>query len=59
MFYLVNNDLIQIPCSSLKNKRQKINEEHLISVNFVPSGNTKYSQHIENFKQNIFLIFLR
>ena len=26
MFHRVNNDHIKMPCSSLKNKRQKINE---------------------------------
>ena len=49
MFDRVINDRIQMNCSSFQNKRQKINEEHLNSVNFIPSGNTKYSQYIENF----------
>ena len=42
-----------MPCSSCKNKKQKINEEHLSSVNFSPSGSTKYSQYIENSKQKV------
>ena len=37
-------------CPNLKNKRQKINGEHLNFVKFVPHGNTKYSQCIQNFK---------
>ena len=39
--------------SSLKNKRQKINEEHLSSVNLVSSVITKYSHYIESFKQKV------
>ena len=50
MFYCIVNDRIHMPCSSLRNKRQKLNEENLRSLNFVPSGNTKYLQCIENFK---------
>ena len=53
MFYRINNDHIQMSCSSLKNKKQKINEKHLRSVIFSPSGSTKYSQYIENFKQKV------
>ena len=53
MFDRVINDRIQMTCSSFQNKRQKINEEHLNSVNFIPSGNTKYSQYIENFQQKV------
>ena len=49
MFDRVISDRIQMTCSRFQNKRQKINEEHLNSVNFIPSGNTKYSQYIENF----------
>ena len=52
MFYRVNNNYIQMPCSSLKNKGQK-NEEHLSSVNFALNGNTKYSQYIKYFKQKV------
>ena len=40
-----------MPCLSPKNKNQKVNEEHLSSINFIPSGNTKYSQYMENLRQ--------
>ena len=46
MFSAVNNDHIEMSCSSLRDKRQIINEEHLSSLEFVPSGNTKYLQFI-------------
>ena len=49
MFDRVISDRIQMTCSRFQNKRQKINEEHLNSVNFILSGNTTYSQYIENF----------
>ena len=50
-FYHGINDRIQMTFSSFQ--RQKINEGHLNYVKFVPNGNTKYSQCIENFKQKV------
>ena len=40
-----------MPYLSPKNKNQKVNEEHLSSVNFIPSGNTKYWQYMESLRQ--------
>ena len=54
MFYCVNNGCIQMPCSSLQDKRPKKKKRKRGTFKLCkPSGNTEYSQCIKNFKPKL------
>ena len=56
MFYCVNNGCIQMPCSSLQDKRpkkkKKEKEEHLSSANLVATLSTRNALKISSQSSN-------